>query len=573
MNSISIRRLPSTVFIALATLLLLAPHVADAQSCNVAGNYVPNPSFECRTDCPSGLTQIALATSWQNGHMTGSDLGTPDYYNSCDAEECRTSTPTNMFGTQAPHQGKAYAGIYQYDAPDPWREYIRAILTSPLTAGRYYRITFYVNFAEGGRAASGKIGAIVGQDIPLSTTMIHPIRPQDKYIKASSVISDANNWVEVTGDFRATGGENVIVIGFFENTLDDRVNFTASNCGILLEPGSSYYYIDDVALVENPCFGDWNLVPNPSFECKYTCPETPGFFNSGVSYFNNVVMDWINGHDVNLGTPDYYNSCAPSTCNSGVPYNVSGEEAAHTGQAYAGIAQFDYDAGWREYIRTTLLSSLITGRRYVLKFYVSEAELSAFSAGNVGAIVGENIPLSTTMVHPIRPQDHYVSAPGIISRRNGWELVRGEFTATGHENNLVIGFFDPLTTRYAPPCGCICRYYIQGTNYLYIDDVSLQDCCDGLNVTAEPTEDLCTWKIRVSQNPALQCVYAIEVVDGMSDHATPGPAPLSLASGLTAGSITLSSPGTYTVLVRFLDVDGNVICNQSVKVDCTQELK
>ena len=475
--------------------------------------------------------------------------------------------------------GGAYAGIYQFDGvSSKWREYLRVDLTSPLVAGTIYRVSFHVSLAEGSPTSGGKIGAIVGENIPLSTSWVHPIRPQDKYVQAFDVIRQTSGWLEVHGDFIATGGENTIVIGFFEDTLSNVQNNPQwTGCVAGWPQGSSFYYVDDVALVESPCATIGNLVPNPSFECKLRCPGIPGFFNAGASFFDYVVAYWFNGHDPssNLGTPDYYNACDAKNCSSGTPSNANGTETPRTGQAYAGIAQYHYDSGWREYIRAPLIASLQPNRRYVLKFYVSEAEMSAFSAGRVGAIVGRDIPRATTRIHPIGPLDHYVEAHDIISRRNGWELVRGEFTARGKENNIVIGFFNLDTIQYAPPDTNLCRFYIQGTNYLYIDDVSLQDCCDGLTVTAEPTEDPCNWTIRVSQNPELQCIYGVEVVGGTScydDRDSTSP-PLQLASGLPVGSIQLSTPGKQTVIVRFLDLHKKEICVQTVEVECMQKLK
>ena len=67
-----------------------------------------------------------------------------------------------------------------------------------------------------------------------------------------------------------------------------------------------------------------NIVPNPSFETYTNCP-------TGLGTGNLECTPWVTP---TLGTEDYFNAC--NTGDVGVPANLFGNQAAHTGDAYVG---------------------------------------------------------------------------------------------------------------------------------------------------------------------------------------------------------------------------------------------
>ncbi len=221
--------------------------------CDVAGNLVPNPSFECRppASCPTTESMIHYAMGWLSAHQDP-NYGTPDYFNSCDISFCNFGVPVNRYGIQDAHNpgGQGYVGIAQSELRDGhmWREYIRTTLTSPLVAGTRYRVRYYVNLAESSNRMQGRIGVLVGTDVPFVTGWVHPVRPADKYRQAPAMITDTDNWVEVTDTITADGGENTIVIGFFDGFFVDRQSRTASGCNVVGFAPRAYYFIDDVYL-------------------------------------------------------------------------------------------------------------------------------------------------------------------------------------------------------------------------------------------------------------------------------------------------------------------------------------
>ena len=70
-------------------------------------NLVPNPSFEGRSSCPSGTSQIHLATHWNDPMVAPS---TSDYLHTCSSKNT-SSVPQNSFGYQYARTGNAYAGL------------------------------------------------------------------------------------------------------------------------------------------------------------------------------------------------------------------------------------------------------------------------------------------------------------------------------------------------------------------------------------------------------------------------------------------------------------------------------
>src|SRR5262245_48626203 len=95
-----------------------------------------------------------------------------------------------------------------------------------------------------------------------------------------------------------------------------------------------------------------NLVPNPSFEDTLGCPQ-------GYPDLDTKCQSW---HSFRV-SPDYINNCS-SVCGY---YNQYGYQAPHSGDAYAGILEYQVTIpNAREHIGVMLSSSLTIGVRYYL---------------------------------------------------------------------------------------------------------------------------------------------------------------------------------------------------------------
>jgi hypothetical protein len=211
-----------------------------------------------------------------------------------------------------------------------------------------------------------------------------------------------------------------------------------------------------------------NLVPNFSFEINAGCPTGNGQFY--------LVADWVNPTN---GSPEYYNSCFPSTNGYGVPNNIAGEQSAHSGNAYAGIVM--WEGPYREYLQTQLLDSLCQGEIYCVQFYVSlpgKAEYATITP----QVLFSDLPVisSTPWFLPLSPQ--IFDTVTILNDTTNWMLVSGEYVANGGETYITIGnFYDDAHT----PIDSISNSTVLAA-YYYLDDVFIYKKANanaGLNTT------------------------------------------------------------------------------------------
>jgi hypothetical protein len=215
-----------------------------------AQNLVPNPSFEVQDTCPA-VSQIYKAQPW-----VSASLGTPDLFNST------CSTQNSLART-----GIGSAGVYTFNTFANNREYMEAPLLSSLVAGQTYCVSFYVKRANY-RYACNRIGAYFStSNINQTTTSVFSYTPQvDNAV--SNVLTSSTNWVQISGSFVASGGENHIIIGSFASDANtDTVVATPTNSSKVC-----FYKIDDISvincavglndnLVDNEAI---NVFPNPS---------------------------------------------------------------------------------------------------------------------------------------------------------------------------------------------------------------------------------------------------------------------------------------------------------------------
>ena len=212
------------------SLLLVTGNISSAQ------NLVTNPGFETFTTCPSALGQLTLCTGWLNP-----TAGSPDYFNSCNTGTT-VSVPKNTYGNQAANgSSTGYAGFYVYNGSlSNNREYVQTALSSPLTAGQVYCVSFYVNLAGQSQYAVANIGAYFSATAVTSTTSTELAFTPQVTNPASNVIKDTTNFTLISGKYTAAGGEQYITIGNFNNDLNTPI------VDIQGPQNYSYYYIEDV---------------------------------------------------------------------------------------------------------------------------------------------------------------------------------------------------------------------------------------------------------------------------------------------------------------------------------------
>ena len=235
------------------TLLVMTPLRGQTDD-----NLVYNSSFEEHRRCPTRIEALGVMRDvdawWQPTE------GSSDYFNACGGREC--TVPRNKMGVQEAHTGKAYCGIYS--SQERYREYLQTQLREPLEAACRYRLSFWVSLADKSPHAVATLGALLTAERPIDSTRgILMNREVTNFGGANSqsiavyyepqvvnpidsVLADTKEWVEVSGEFTAIGGERFLTIGNFNSFNKSNV---VRNRGNNTPLEGAYYYIDDVSLV------------------------------------------------------------------------------------------------------------------------------------------------------------------------------------------------------------------------------------------------------------------------------------------------------------------------------------
>lgn len=224
-------------------------------------NLVPNGSFENTAAIPNNVAQFYLAQPWSS---TAPSREPADLFH-LKSRSINVSALDNYMGTQMPHSGDAYAGIAVVREGNlDYREFMQVYLSEPLQKGELYHAEFYVSLSDYSKVATNGISFYVSQKAPLlAQNAFMAIQPQ-VISSTSEIISEKQEWIKVSGQFKAQGGEIVLTIGNFlsqRNTPKKKVkpigNYvprkkTVKEKVLSLVPGNdddfAYYYIDDIKL-------------------------------------------------------------------------------------------------------------------------------------------------------------------------------------------------------------------------------------------------------------------------------------------------------------------------------------
>ncbi|MEO8762020.1 MAG: gliding motility-associated C-terminal domain-containing protein [Bacteroidia bacterium] len=246
----------------LALFLLLGTFGIKAQ------NLVLNPSFENTniTACssPEGFQTNLL--NWDDTNSGADSCSSPDLFSNCNVIfgfQTPTYQPNNTLGFQHPHSGNKYAGIITYGpgiasnctpiGNDQYREYIEGTISTPLTAGQQYCVSFYVSLADNVAWTTNNLGVYFTNSLythnACPNNSLINFTPQLNY--TCTPISDTSNWVQLQWNYTATGGETNFIIGNFFNNAGTTVACNNSSAGFT-NP-YAYFYIDDVSITAGTC--------------------------------------------------------------------------------------------------------------------------------------------------------------------------------------------------------------------------------------------------------------------------------------------------------------------------------
>ena len=245
----------------ISIIFLLSPLPVLSQT---SENMVYNPSFEEHRDCPKRIEALGVMQEvdawWQP------TAGSSDYFNSCGGREC--SVPLNKLGSQKARSGEAYCGIYC--SRDQYREYLQTRLKSPLVAGKRYKVSFWVSLSDKSPHAVTTLGALftkesiedstLGIVMKRETVSLEELGSQSIAVffepqvvnPREKPLTDTKEWMEVSGEFIAEGGEEFLSLGNFFPFNKSKIIPTRDDKTPLQ---GAYYYIDDVSVIcidQNP---------------------------------------------------------------------------------------------------------------------------------------------------------------------------------------------------------------------------------------------------------------------------------------------------------------------------------
>jgi outer membrane protein OmpA-like peptidoglycan-associated protein len=224
----------------------------------------------------------------------------PDLFNRC-AEKGLMGIPSNYFGNQEPKTGDGYVGMINYlksKSGKSWklksnhREFLVTNLLKPLEKDKEYYLEMSVSLAENCEYALSNMGMLLTKSAPPIDWM--PIeyayfKPQVKS-DPSKPLDKTDEWMTVSGIYKAEGGETVLTIGNFD--ADKVTTITRNGKGQNLfaqtmdvpkkdRPMIAYYFIDDVIL--RP------VIPEePVFVAEVTPEEPPTLEIIKSEYFGDV---------------------------------------------------------------------------------------------------------------------------------------------------------------------------------------------------------------------------------------------------------------------------------------------
>jgi gliding motility-associated-like protein len=268
------------VFILIILFIGFEPCDTKAQNLLSDGGFESNTSINCIFGA-----NFHTLTEWQN--IYNLDGNSPDYYTSLCSYSSNASQPTNCVGVQVAKEGFGYAGaifFHQYDVT--FSEYLCGNLKEALKQNYIYCLSYYISLSDNSKYACKNMGALFTNNIPIITPVPIGLIIDTPQIIEPNIITDKTNWVKISGNFIAKGGEKYITIGRFKQLLASDVQFisTPPTFDCTNFANAAYYYIDSVSLTV--C----DSIPLPPIDTSFTVlePTLPNVFTPNGDGVNDV---------------------------------------------------------------------------------------------------------------------------------------------------------------------------------------------------------------------------------------------------------------------------------------------
>ena len=384
------------------------------------------------------------------------------------------NAPNSELGHQLPYNGNSYCGlILTSDYPNECsvRDYIQLKLSEPLKAGYKYLFSLQINLANNSGYYTDQIGVSFSEK-DLSKKRAGLL----EFIGKPSITNDNNDflrdtleWVEFKEVYNATGGEQFIIIGNFQecNRSSRKALTTNKGAGVLKNMkqnylakqnnGASlqtikklaYYFIDNISMEQ--------LETNDSI--TYLSVVSACTINKPISENNaeNLIQD--SGFDLNKNRLNNIWKNA----SKGTPDFVDG---------YTGLYLYsDSEENNREYIISPLKQKLSPCNKYYFSFKIRRNSVYKFAVDNIGiSLVDTFYRQNNRMIFPLK-QDFHSPKFNVINNTKKWITMCGEVVPSNCSKYIVIGNFKSDKETYIIPT----ESSKQGGPYAhyFIDDVEI----------------------------------------------------------------------------------------------------
>ncbi len=238
-------------------------------------NIIFNGNFNKLDTCINGVLATQNIAYWGWYSFSSGDIYTP--YDS--SINCFLSgfdlVPNNHLGFQNPVSGENYGGTETYNLGE-FRDYLSGTLNESLNPGKVYCGSVYVSLTDTSGSACNDYGLAFTNTLPIGNwgQLLDQITPQIANNPSTNPLTDKINWTQIKGSFIADGTEQYVTMGNFKSKANsDTVKFNFNT----FYPSSSYYYLDDVSLIELKALhsNDTLVCPQPNF--NQTLKAYPGF--------------------------------------------------------------------------------------------------------------------------------------------------------------------------------------------------------------------------------------------------------------------------------------------------------
>jgi OOP family OmpA-OmpF porin len=254
-----------------------------------AQNLIPDSSFERNKYIPTEFSAINSSYYWNMPTQ-----GTTDLFCDCEKKQKKISlvgVPDNPMGSQSPHSGTCYAGMFAFSHGD-YREYLQTPLVKPLEKGKTYAFSIHISLADYSRASIDQLGVcfLLSKVSYKSTNVITDLKPV--YLKINKV--GVTDWHHITVTYKANGRESYLLLGSFKvNKVTKTRNKAPKEIKTRINQKTerdAYYFIDDVSLVETSAVEETKDIIKTEFDTLSKIPHDTSFVLKNVLFETNKAV-------------------------------------------------------------------------------------------------------------------------------------------------------------------------------------------------------------------------------------------------------------------------------------------